>query len=238
MGMGQPREAVKHYRMSLAIDEKVSAPRILLALSQESLSEALAAAGDRAEAVEHGRTAAALYRQEAEAGSSYKFEARRGLGDVAHALAPLLLDLGRQSEALDLYRAALAVHERSAADEERRETGEKGKPGPVTAWVLEGVAKAALFAREFAKALPAAERSLSLAPGNRKVAAYRAHALMLLDRADEAKAAYLAHKGQPVDANKTWEQAVSDGFASLRRAGLTHPMMAEIEKLLGLSGQP
>ena len=148
-----------------------------------------------------------------------------------------MLDLGRESEALDLYRTALAVHEKYASDQETKETTEKGKPGSDTASALDGASRRAVFARDFAKALSAAERSLSLVPGNREVEAYRAHALMLLDRADDAKAAYLAHKGQPAVAGKTWAQVVSEGFASLKRAGLTHPMMAEIEKLLGTKEQ-
>jgi hypothetical protein len=53
----------------------------------------------------------------------------------------------------------------------------------------------------------------------------------------EAKALYLAHKGEPVSGNdnKSWEQGVAEDFAELRKAGLTHPMMADIEKELGIS---
>ena len=161
------------------------------------------------------------------------------LDQLVHRLGPLLLDLGRESEALEVYRAALAASEKHTLHREKQETGEKanekaGQSGSVTAGALQYVSRHALFAREFAKALAAAERSLSLAPGNRQVEACRAHALMLLDRADEAKTAYLAHKGQPAVAGKTWAQVVSEDFASLKRAGLAHPMMAEIEKLLGL----
>jgi predicted Zn-dependent protease len=146
--------------------------------------------------------------------------------------------MGREPDALASYRMALAATEKYASHRERKETSEKGgRPGPDTAWALQGVSKSALYARDFAKALTAAERSLALAPGKRQVEAYRAHALMLLDRADEAKTAYLAHKGQWVDTGTTWEQSVSEGFAELRRAGLTHPMIAEIEKLLGIAEQ-
>ena len=32
-----------------------------------------------------------------------------------------------------------------------------------------------------------------------------------------------------------WERAVAEDFAEFRKAGLTHPMMADIEKELGVS---
>ena len=61
--MSQPREAVKHYRTSLSIEEKGKAHPGSLALRHEGLGDALAAAGDRTEAVEHLRTSAGLYQQ-------------------------------------------------------------------------------------------------------------------------------------------------------------------------------
>jgi tetratricopeptide (TPR) repeat protein/Zn-dependent protease len=237
MALAQPREAVIHYRASLAIYEKTAASQVLVAYGRQSLGMALVAAGDRVEAIEHLRKATGIYHQEFATSDTPSFVLGSWDGAV-HALAPLLLDMGRESDALEAYRSALAASEKYASDRERKETSEKGgKPGQDTAWVLQRVSKAALYARDFAKALAAAERSLSLAPGYRQVEAYRAHALLLVGRADEAKAAYLARKGQPAVAGKTWEQLVSEGFASLKRARLTHPMMAEIEKLLGLSEQ-
>ena len=32
-----------------------------------------------------------------------------------------------------------------------------------------------------------------------------------------------------------WERAVAEDFAEVRKAGLTHPMMVDIEKELGVS---
>jgi hypothetical protein len=45
----------------------------------------------------------------------------------------------------------------------------------------------------------------------------------------------LAHKGRPRYGHKLWERAIAEDFAEFRKAGLTHPMMAEIEKELGVS---
>ena len=60
----------------------------------------------------------------------------------------------------------------------------------------------------------------------------RAHALMLLGQADEARAIYLQYRGKTnVVGEKSWETAVLDDFAELRKAGLNHPLMDEIEGL-------
>jgi hypothetical protein len=59
----------------------------------------------------------------------------------------------------------------------------------------------------------------------------RAHALMFLDLVDEARALYLKYRGQQnVFGNKSWETGILEGFAELQKAGLTHPLMHEIEK--------
>jgi hypothetical protein len=60
---------------------------------------------------------------------------------------------------------------------------------------------------------------------------------MFIGHDEEAKALYFAHKGKPVseDDNKSWEQVIAEDFAELGKAGLTHPMMADIEKELGVS---
>ena len=60
---------------------------------------------------------------------------------------------------------------------------------------------------------------------------------MFMGHDEEAKALYLAHKGEPVSEwqNKLWEQIVAEDFAEFRKVGLTHWMMADIEKELGIS---
>src|SRR5262249_34958345 len=102
---------------------------------------------------------------------------------------------------------------------------------------LGNVAWYALFAREFAKALTATDRVHTLIPDNREFDINRAHALMFLERGKESKALYLAHKGEPVSERdaRLWEHVIADDFAEFRKAGLTHPMMVEIEKELGVS---
>jgi hypothetical protein len=59
---------------------------------------------------------------------------------------------------------------------------------------------------------------------------------MFMGRRGEAKALYLAHKGEVIKQyNKLWERLIAEDFADFRKHGLTNPMMADIEKELGIS---
>jgi tetratricopeptide (TPR) repeat protein len=147
-----------------------------------------------------------------------------------------LEDLPMQ-EAFDArrYAEALQLQEALAAKEEAAETERGGQPGEATGRALVGVARYALFAGEFTKALTVADRAHALQSDDLKTESYRAHALMFLERGEDSKALYLAHKGTSLWGTQLWERAIADDFAELRKAGLTHPMMADIEKELGVS---
>ena len=54
---------------------------------------------------------------------------------------------------------------------------------------------------------------------------------MLLGRSSEAKAVYLQYRGRKTLDDKIWETIVLGDFAELRQAGLTDPLMDEIEAL-------
>jgi hypothetical protein len=47
----------------------------------------------------------------------------------------------------------------------------------------------------------------------------------------------LPTKGKPLSEQdaRLWERVIVEDFAEFRKAGLTHPMMAHIEKKLGVS---
>jgi TPR repeat protein len=135
------------------------------------------------------------------------------------------------------YTEALQLQEALAAKVEAGEIKREGKPGEETARALNNSVWLALFAREFTKALTIADRAHALLPDNSTIEGNRAHALMFLERGKESKALYLAHKGKPVSEQdaRLWERAIAEDFAEFRKAGLTHPMMADIEKELGVS---
>jgi tetratricopeptide (TPR) repeat protein len=92
------------------------------------------------------------------------------------------------------------------------------------------LAYTSVLARDFAKALEAADQAISLAPGKTWLYTNRAHALMFLRRTDEARALYLKYRGVPdVQGGKSWEPVVLEDFTELRKAGLSNPLMTEVE---------
>jgi TPR repeat protein len=137
---------------------------------------------------------------------------------------------GRYTEALQLTVAW-------AAKVEAEEMKSEGKLGKQTAELLNRVAWHALLAREFTKALTVADRAHTLFPNDLAMETNRAHALMFLEREEESKALYLAHKGEPLSeqGSRLWERGIVEDFAEFSKAGLTHPMMVDIEKELGVS---
>src|SRR4029077_17334384 len=140
------------------------------------------------------------------------------LQDRLHAKAAF--DAGRYDEAFKIEGA-------NAAATEVFEIKAFGKAGDLTVESLGKLSWYALFARHYADALDAAERSLRIKP-NLAEEANHAHALMMLGRTAEAKALYRAHKGEPLQ-DKTWEEVIVDDFHKLRNAGIKNSLMEEIE---------
>jgi hypothetical protein len=131
-------------------------------------------------------------------------------------------DAGHYDEALRLGRA-------TAAAIEAFEIKTTGKAGDLTAECLGQLSWYALFARQYAEALTAAERSLKLKPSLGEEI-NNAHALMMLGRTKEASSIYLDHKDEPLQ-GKTWQQVIADDFDKLRKAGIESSLMAVFEGL-------
>ena len=89
----------------------------------------------------------------------------------------------------------------------------------------------ALRVRDFAGALQATDTALEFSPDALWVHVNRAHALMLLERVGEARDLYLKYRGRVAMPDNTWEKVVVEDFVELRQAGISHPLMAEIEAL-------
>jgi TPR repeat protein len=163
------------------------------------------------------------------------YEKAADQGDESAKMALEQLPI-REAETAGRYAEALPMEEALAAKVETEETKREGKPGRQTARQLNQVVWDALFAKEFTKALTVADRSHTLFPNNLGIEPNRAHALMFMGHDEEAKALYLAHKGEVVKQyNKLWERLIAEDYAEFREQGLTHPMMADIEKELGIS---
>jgi hypothetical protein len=94
-----------------------------------------------------------------------------------------------------------------------------------------------VLAHGFTTALRVADQVIPLAPTEIWLYGNRAHALMFLDRVDEARAIYLQFRGEKnVVGDKAWKAVVLEDFAELRKAGLMHPLMDEIEKRFAAGG--
>jgi tetratricopeptide (TPR) repeat protein len=160
---------------------------------------------------------------------------QRDLSVSLNRIGDVQLKKGDLPAALTSYEAGLAIAERLA----------KSDPGNAQ-WqddlqvVIGGIGSLAyqlVLARDFARALDAADQVISLAPDQIWLYANRAHALMFLGRVGEARAVYLKYRAQKIDQNgKSWEAAVLEDFAELRKAGLANPLMDEIEKLFEAPG--
>jgi tetratricopeptide (TPR) repeat protein len=137
---------------------------------------------------------------------------------------------GKLDEALKAYRDALAIRARLAIAHPSNTRWHNDLQFSIGR--IGGLAYEFVLARNFDTALEAADQAISLAPDDIGLYAKRAHALMFLDRVDEARALYLKYRGQQkVSGDKPWEAVIFVDFAEFHKAGLTHPLMQEIEKV-------
>jgi tetratricopeptide (TPR) repeat protein len=142
----------------------------------------------------------------------------------------ILKTKGKLDEALALYREGLVVAKSLVAVDANN-----------TLWMSDlqisvnrvgGIAYNLVLVREFTTALGASDDAVTAAPNSIWLQIDRAHALMFLGRTDDARALYLRYqKSQDVLSGKSWISLVLDDFAAFRKAGLTSPLMDDIEKL-------
>jgi tetratricopeptide (TPR) repeat protein len=134
--------------------------------------------------------------------------------------------------ALAVYRRDIkACKEQLAADPSRAQAS-KGLASVIAGIGL--LADKLLLAGEFRSALECADEAISESSAGSDliwVRVIRAHALMLLGRADEARALYarLPRNGQGEMAT-SWQKVISQDFDRLRQAGHRHALMDEIEE--------
>jgi TPR repeat protein len=164
----------------------------------------------------------------------YEKAAEKGVPQAIASLEHLPI---READSAQHYDEALLLCEALETKKEAAETKREGKPGKETAEALNELAWFALLAREFPKALTGAERAHALLPDNLSIETNRAHALMFLNDKKDAADLYLAYKGKPMSEQDSglWELVIAKDFAEFRKAGLEHPMMADIEKKLGVA---
>jgi tetratricopeptide (TPR) repeat protein len=142
---------------------------------------------------------------------------------------------GNLPAALASYQAGLAIGERLVARDASNTQWRNDLQFIIGR--IGNLAYRFVLARDFSRALEAADQVISLAPDEVWVHGNRAHALMFLGREDEARALYLRYRGEKnVQGEKSWEAATIADFAEMRAAGLVHPLMDEIERRFAARG--
>lgn len=141
-----------------------------------------------------------------------------------------LTKLGQTDEAIASYRAASDRQLQLATDIEKIESGESRSERGGTANALGNLAWHALLARRYEQALISADRALSLKPDRDWIILNRAHALLFMERIEEAKAQYSVVQGKKMlTASRVPQKAgIESDFDDLKKAGLHHPAMDEI----------
>lgn len=168
------------------------------------LVPALIQAGDRLAADRKFDDALAAYRQEV-AACKVDFTADRSDKDAQERFRRAVARIGLVADALLLvgeFERAITVAEEALAE------------GTTPFWVN--------------KTLPFFDNIITT--GTTWISAIRAHALMLSGRDGPARAFYHSFKGDPKVVMTSWETSILRDFVRLRKAGLSHPLMDEIEK--------
>ena len=233
---GDLPEALKFYRDSLAIRERLAKAdpsnagwQRDLTVSYDLIGDVLVAQDELADALKFFRDSLDIRARLAKADPN-NAGWQRDLALSYDRVGDLLVVQGNLPEALKTFRDGLAIRERLA----------KADPSNVR-WRADlrlsidrigSLAYLLVLAEDFSNALDAVDQALALASDQLWLHSNRAHALMFLGRVDEARALYLAHRGaKSVVGEKAWETVVTEQFAELRAAKLTHPLMDEIEQL-------
>ena len=172
-----------------------------------------------------------LFKDYGAARITYVYDERGNEGEQAYfgVDGKLITKLHKKGSDQNDHQVNFRNAQKDAKDTEISEIKNLGRAGPLTATALGELFWYAILARHFDEAFTAAERALKIAPEKIWLATNKAHALMFLGRAGEARALYLEYKGQEIEEEKTWEDEISDDLEKFREAGLTHPQMAEIE---------
>ena len=235
MAQGNVEAALKSYQADLAIAERLaqSDPSNAgwqrdLSVSYEKVGDVQAAQGDLAAALK-SHQASLVIRERLVQSDPGNGGWQRDLsvsynkvGDVQHTQGDL-------RGALKSYQASLAIRQRLTQSDPNNAGWKRdlnyviGKIG--------GMAFYLLLAHDFADALQAADQTISVAPDQIWLYTNRAHALMFLGRADEARALYLKYRDEKnVQDGKSWPIIILQDFAELHKAGLRNPLMEEIQK--------
>jgi tetratricopeptide (TPR) repeat protein len=241
VAQGKLEEALAAYRDSLAIRKALVATKpdnadwqLNLAVSNSRIGDVLKAQGQLDEALAAYRDSLAI-RKALVATKPDNADWQLNLAVSNSRIGDVLKAQGQLEEALAAYRDSLAIRKALVAKDASNADWQSDLQSTIEE--IGGLAYNFVLAHDFATALEATDEAISLAPDNIWLYTNRAHALMFLGRVDEARALYLQYRGtKNVLGEKSWELAILDDFADLRKAGLTNPLMDEIEKQFTAAG--
>jgi tetratricopeptide (TPR) repeat protein len=228
-------DALRAYRDSLAIAERMATAdssnmqwQSHLSVSYEKVGDVLKAQSKLDEALNAYRDSVAIRERQAAADPS-STQWGRGLSISYNRVGDVLKAQGKLDEALKAYRDSLAIRERLTAANPSNTQSQADLLFTISR--IGGLAYNFILARKFETALDAADQAISAAPDEIWLYSNRAHALMFLDHIDRARALYLQYRAQQnVFGKQSWEMGILEDFAEFQKAGLTHPLMQEIEK--------
>src|SRR6267154_2062486 len=233
---GQLDNALKAYREGLAIRERLAAAdrsdtgwQRDLAVGYGNIGNILVTQRRFDEAQEAFRSALGIAERLAAAAPT-NTGLQRDLFVLNIKLGEVLTAQDKFDEGLKAYRASLDAVSRLA----KAEPGNLRRRDELLLAVdrVSDTSYKLLLARNFTTALEYADEVISFALDMIHLHRNRAHALMFLDRINEARTLYLQYRGQNrVIEEKSWDTVVLGDFAEMRQGGLTHPLMDEIEKL-------
>ena len=238
MALDRPDQAIEEFRKALDIRQKLVAGDRAnanwlrdLAVSNNLVAGALARQNKFEEALAAYQAGLALGKDLVAQDKNNIFEWKVDLFTDHILIGRLLARHGKRDDALRSYREGVAIAAAQA----------KARPDNAI-WrdhLRRGVTQIGILsynhilAREFDAALKTADEAISYTPDMIWLYSNRAHALMFLGRAEEAKALYLQYRGHKNVRNKdSWEEFIVEEFEGMRKIGLAHPLIDEIEKLL------
>jgi tetratricopeptide (TPR) repeat protein len=241
MAQGKLEEALKAYRETLAIRERVAAAdpghthwQRDVSVAYNEVGDVLVAQGKLDEALKAFRDGLAIAERLA-AGDPSNTGWQRDLSVSYNLVGYVLAAQGKLEEALKAYRDSLAIRQRLVAADPSNTGWQRDLQYSISK--VGGLAYNFVLVRRFATALEVAEQAIALAPREIWLHSNRAHALMFLDRVDEARGLYLKFRGEKrVSGDNSWEAVILEDFAELRKAGLAHPLMEEIERRFAARG--
>ncbi|GEM_PF-7093754 len=131
----------------------------------------------------------------------------------------------------DHVRQSVACYEEALKLFRQRFPGGHASMAPV----LGSLALDHLFLGNPAVALRETQEALAITPGEVWILIVQSHALILLNREEEAKAILLPHRGEELF-GRPFGEAVAGDYEALRKAGVDHPGFKRMEALLGTKG--